>query len=64
MIEGERLYVQVAYLLAGPETIRREFGNLEQIQDNHPKLVISMDMHGPDQRNGIRQQNLIDFLLE
>ena len=62
--QGERLYVQVAYLLAGPETIRREFGNLEQINDNYPKLVLSLDSIGPDQRNGIRQQNLIEFLLE
>ncbi len=62
--QGERLYVQVAYLLAGADTICREFGNLERIQDNHPKLVLSMDELGPDQRNGIRQQNLIDFLLE
>jgi predicted AAA+ superfamily ATPase len=62
--QGERLYVQVAYLLSGPETIRREFGNLEQINDNYPKLVLSLDTIGPDQRNGIRQQNLIDFLLE
>jgi len=62
--QGERLYVQVAYLLAEPETIRREFGNLEQITDNHPKLVLSMDRIGPTQRNGIRQQNLVDFLLE
>jgi predicted AAA+ superfamily ATPase len=61
---GERLYVQVAYLLSGPETIRREFGNLEQVPDNYPKLVLSMDELGPAQRNGIRQQNLVDFLLE
>jgi hypothetical protein len=26
--------------------------------------VLSMDELGPAQRNGIRQQNLVDFLLE
>lgn len=61
---GERLYIQVAYLLAGPETIEREFGNLERIPDNYPKLVLSMDELGPNQRNGIRRQHLVDFLLE
>jgi predicted AAA+ superfamily ATPase len=62
--QGERLYLQVAYLLAEPSTIRREFGNLERIADNHPKRVLSMDEIGPDQQNGIRRQHLIDFLLE
>lgn len=61
---GERLYIQVAYLLAGPETIEREFGNLERIPDNYPKLVLSMDELGPNQRNGIQRRNLLDFLLE
>jgi uncharacterized protein len=61
---GERLYIQVAYLLAGPDTIDREFGNLERVPDNHPKLVLSMDELGPEQRNGIRRQNLVEFLLE
>ena len=59
---GERLYLQVAYLLAEPATIQREFGNLERIADNHPKLVLSMDTLAPAQRNGIRWQNVIDFL--
>ena len=61
---GERLYVQVAYLLASPDTVQREFGDLERIPDNYPKLVLSMDEVGPDQRNGIRQQQLVEFLLE
>jgi hypothetical protein len=60
---GERLYVQVAYLLADPRTLEREFGNLERIADNYPKLVLSMDEFGPDQRNGVRRQHLLDFLL-
>jgi len=54
----------VAYLLAGPETVRREFGNLERIADNHPKLVLSMDEIGPTRRDGVLWRNLIDFLLE
>lgn len=62
--QGERLYVQVAYLLAHPDTVDREFGNLERIPDNYPKLVLSMDEVGPSERNGIRRQHLVDFLLE
>ncbi len=59
----ERIYVQVCYLLASEETIEREFGNLERIQDNYPKYVISGDL--PDfSRNGIRHFNIIKFLLD
>ena len=56
------LYVQVCYLLASPETIEREFGNLERIKDNYPKYVISGDL--PDfSRNGIKHYNIVKFLL-
>ena len=56
------IYIQVCYLLATPETIKREFGNLERINDNYPKYVISGDL--PDfSRNGIKHYNIIEFLL-
>lgn len=56
------LYVQVCYLLASPETVEREFGNLERIKDNYPKYVVSGDL--PDfSRNGIKHYNIIKFLL-
>ncbi len=56
------LYVQVCYLLATPETVEREFGNLERIEDNHPKYVVSGDI--PDfSRNGIKHYNIVKFLL-
>lgn len=59
----ERIYIQVCYLLATPETINREFGNLEKINDNYPKYVISGDI--PDfSRNGIRHFNIVKFLLD
>lgn len=57
------MYVQVCYLLASPETIEREFGNLERIKDNYPKYVISADL--PDfSRDGIKHYNIINFLLD
>lgn len=55
-------YFQVCYLLASPETIKREFGNLEKIKDNYPKYVISGDL--PDfSRNGITHFNIVRWLL-
>ena len=38
---GEKLYIQVSYLLASEETIRREFGSYDGIRDNFPKYVVS-----------------------
>jgi len=61
--EKERLYVQVAYLLATPEVIEREFRALKAIPDNYEKVVLSMDTTFGDDVDGIRRQNLIDFLL-
>ena len=59
---NEKIYVQVAYLLASSETIEREFTSLEKIDDNYPKYVISMDEFDMS-RNGIKHVNIIDFLI-
>ena len=56
------IYVQVCYLLASPETIEREFGVYENIKDNYPKYVLSMDEFDMS-REGIKHQNIRDFLL-
>ncbi len=60
---NEPLYIQVAYLLAEETTVQREFGALEKIGDNFPKLVLSLDKLPVNNRNGIQWQNLIRFLL-
>ena len=59
---GEYLYVQVCYLLHSQETIDRKFGNMEKINDNYPKIVVSMDDFHGNSRNGIQHIRLIDFL--
>jgi predicted AAA+ superfamily ATPase len=60
---GERIYIQVCYLLADPKTIEREFGNLMNIQDNYPKYVVSMDpMIFQSSHKGIRHLHLRTFL--
>jgi predicted AAA+ superfamily ATPase len=60
---NEKIYVQVTYLLADEKTIQREFGNLELIQDNYPKFVVSMDEHTSGGRNGIEHVGVRDFLV-
>ena len=60
---GEKRYFQVCYLLASPETEKREFSPLYQIQDNWPKYVLSLDpILRP--RDGIAHENLVSFLLQ
>ena len=59
----ERLYVQVCYILTEDNT-QREFAPLEMIDDNYEKVVISTDSLIRFNRNGIRQRNIIDFLLD
>ncbi len=60
----QQMYVQVTYLLASDDTIRREFGNLAAIKDNYPKYVVSLDpvSGGFGEYPGIQHVNLRDFL--
>lgn len=59
----ERIYIQVCYVLT-PENADREFAPLEEIQDNYEKVVISTDTLLRINRGGIKQKNIIDFLME
>lgn len=61
--QGNKLYVQVAYLLASEETIEREFGVYHQVRDNFPKYVVTLDEFDMS-RDGIKHRNIRDFLLE
>ncbi|MDD7410951.1 ATP-binding protein [Fusobacterium gastrosuis] len=60
---NEKIYIQVAYLLASEETLKREFTPLEKIGDNFPKYIISYDQFDFS-KNGINHINIVDFLLE
>lgn len=60
---NERLYVQVAYLIASEETEEREFGSLDNIKDNYPKYVISMTpLVRRSDRQGVTHLGLREFL--
>lgn len=62
---GERVYVQVAYIIADAATREREFGNLRAINDNYPKYVISMTpLVTRSNDDGIIHLNLRKFLKE
>ncbi len=60
--KGERLYVQVAYIISDEKTHQREFGNLLSIKDNHPKYVVTMDPFTGNTYNGIKHIHVRDFI--
>ena len=59
----EKIYIQVTYLLESEKVINREFGAFEEIKDNYPKYVLSLD-NTNFSRQGIIHKNIIDWLLE
>lgn len=59
---GEKMYIQVTYLLGSEQTIEREFGNLLAVKDNYPKYVLSMDgQNFSATYQGIRHRQVRDF---
>lgn len=62
--QHEKMYVQVAYLIPDNSTWEREFGNLLAVNDNFPKLVVSMDEMIGKSSTGIIQLHIRDFLSE
>ena len=60
--ESRKCFIQVTYLLASEETVRREFGAYSRITDASPKYVLSLDKINMS-HDGIVHMNIIDFLL-
>ena len=57
-------YVQVSYsILSSRETEDREYKPLEQIQDNYPKYVLTLDYLSQN-RNGIIHKNIVSLMSE
>ena len=60
---NEKIYIQVAFILADDNVIDREFGAFDNVNDHYPKYVISTDTFDMSQ-NGIIHKNVIDWLLD
>ena len=61
---SEKCYIQVAYKLQLDKTIDREFGNLLNIKDNFPKMVVTMDELAGTDYQGIQHIHILDFLQQ
>ena len=63
MAGGDRIYYQVTASILDPTTYEREIASLKSVNDHYPKFILSMD-EIPMGEDGIRQKNIMDFLLE
>ena len=60
--DGEKLYLQVCYLLNEETTIKREFGSLLEIKDNYPKFVLYKEGSFNGNYEGIPAIKIEDWL--
>lgn len=60
--DQDLIYVQVTSSLENENTRAREYRSLNAVKDNYPKYVLTLD-NLDWSKNGIKQVNLIDFLL-
>ena len=61
--DDEVVYVQSSYLMNDESTRQREFGNLQAINNNYPKYVVSLDEWTSGSNvDGIKHVHLGEFL--
>ena len=62
--DGNITYYQVAQTVLDENTLARELQPLNKIKDHYPKILLTMDIVPEISHNGIRQLNIIDWLLD
>ena len=62
--DGEKLYVQVCYILSDEKTIEREISSLLHVRDNYPKVVLYKESSFKGNYEGILVMNVEKWLLE
>lgn len=60
---GNKTYYQVSASILNPTTFKREISPLKKVNDHYPKVILSMDEF-PMMEDGIKQINIVDFLLD
>ncbi len=61
--EGEEYY-QVALTVMEESTLERELAPLESIRDHNPKYLLTMDFTPLTSHNGIKQWNVLEWLMK
>ena len=61
--EGEEYY-QVSQTVLEEQTLKRELSSLDAIKDHNPKYLLTMDYTPLTSYNGIKQINVLEWLLK
>lgn len=61
--QGILTYYQVTADMTAEETFEREMRSLRSIQDNHEKIVLTLDCFSLGNYDGIKVMNVMDWLL-
>lgn len=62
--DNETVYFQVAQTILAEDTLNRELKPLQNIKDHYPKYLLTLDYLPKTNYNGIKQLNVIDWLLD
>lgn len=62
--DGRPRYYQVALSVLDERTLARELAPLRTLEDDYPKTLLTLDRIGSEDHDGIRQLNLVDWLVE
>lgn len=62
--ERGRAYFQVAATVRSEEVLRRELAPLQQLTDNYPKYILTLDNDPEADYEGIRRINALEWLVE
>ena len=56
-------YYQVAATVRDESTLKRELASLQQINDQYPKYILTLDEDPPADYNGIKRINALEWLM-
>ena len=51
--QGNKVYVQVCYMISSNDTLQRELAPLQAIKDNYNKYIVTMDIFAKGNKEGI-----------
>ena len=60
----DKIYIQVTESMSSPDVRERELRPLLSVRDNYEKIILSMDNSFLQAVDGIKTQNIIDWLLK
>lgn len=63
MDEGGMAYYQVAATVRDPQTLQRELAPLQQISDQYPKTILTLDPDPATDHDGIRIVNALEWMM-